>query len=397
MSAPQTPPPEPLPGTTGRRIVAILIILAGFILVATTLALTVSAGNPAGRDFIEYWTAAQRLVHHTSPYDWNGVLALEKSVGFGLERPEFWYSPPSSLLLALPLGWMDARTALQVWVVALFAALCLSLWLLARRLGAPDSLLPLAGLAFAPALACLQAGQVSLFMLLGLTLFLCFHDRLPLVAGAALLPCTLKPHLFLPFALVLGLWAILERRVRLLTGFAASLGAGCAVTLYFDPSVWTEYSSMMQTEGMLHEFVPTLAEMLRYLIRRDTVWLQFVPEVLGCAWAVFYYWHRRSRWDWMHDGIYVLLIAAICRPYGWFFDEAILLPGLLAAALAAHRQKRSLVPFAVAGMTALVLYIMKTPLAGTAYLWTTPAWSVCTFYGMYKRNSNRSSAAIGEP
>jgi hypothetical protein len=389
MPAPQTPSPEPVPAASlGRRLAAAAIVLAGFALISAVLASTVAAGNPAGRDFIEYWAAAQRLVHHASPYDWSGVLAVEKSAGFGLQRPEFWYSPPSSLFLALPLGWLSARAGLQLWVIVLFAALSLSLWMLTRRIGS-RSLLPLAGLAFAPALACLQAGQISLLMLLGLTIFLCFHDRLPLLAGAALVPCTLKPHLFLPFALVLAVWAIFGRRVQLLAGFAATLIFGCVVTLYFDPTAWSEYSRMMRTEGMLHEFVPTIAETLRYTIHRDFVWLQFVPEVFACGWALVYFRRHRAEWDWMYHGLHVLLVAAVCRPYGWFFDECVLLPALLVSANAAERRGRSLLPFALSAAIALSIYGVGSPLAGLDYLWTTPAWLACFLYGTHTEKGRK--------
>lgn len=368
-------------------MVAACIVLAGFLLVSAVLVLTLAPSNPAGRDFIEYWAAAQRLVHHASPYNWNGVLAVEKSAGFGLERPEFWYSPPSDLILALPLGYLSARTGLLLWVVGLFASLCLALWLLWRLEGRPNSLLPLAGLAFAPALACLQAGQISLLMLLGLTLFLSFHSTRPLLAGAAMLPCTLKPHLFLPFALVLLLWALLGRRFHLLLGFAAALAAGTAVTFYFDPHAWAEYSRMMQTEGMLHEFVPTLAESLRFAIHRNAVWIQFVPEVLACAWALWYFWAHRTHWDWMEQGLLVLLVAAVCRPYGWFFDESVLLPVVLAATLRTERSGRSLVPIVLAASAAFAVFLAGVPIAGPGYLWTTPAWLLCFLYATRKSNA----------
>ena len=50
---------------------------------------------------------------------------------------------------------------------------------------------------------CLQAGQISIVFLFGVVLFLLFYESRPWLAGAALVPCALKPHLFLPFAIVL--------------------------------------------------------------------------------------------------------------------------------------------------------------------------------------------------
>lgn len=372
-----------------QRLAAAAIGLAGFAFVSSLIAITVWPTHPGGRDFIEYWAAEQQLTHHLNPYDASGILRLEQSAGFANNRPEFWYSPPADLILALPLGWLDPRIGLVLWLIASFAALCLSLWLAWRLLGSPDTLIVLAGFAFAPALTCLQAGQISLFILLGLVLFLYFCRAHPLLAGAALLPCTLKPHLFLPFALCVVLWAIYQKKFRIFAGLAAALGAGFAATFYFDSSAWTEYARMIRTEGMLNEFAPTVGGALRWLISRNLVAIQFVPEGLACVWAIWYFWTRRDRWDWMEHGMLVLMVSAFCRPYGWFFDESVLLPALLAAALHAQRDGRSLVPIGLVAAAALVESFNSPAILSAAYIWTTPAWLACYLYATRKKIAPR--------
>ncbi len=373
----------------GQWIGMAAIGLAGFSFVSAVIAISVAPTAPGGRDFIEYWAAEQQLVHHANPYDAGATLQLEQANGFHKNRPEFWYSPPADLILALPLGWLNARHGLLAWLIASFAALCLSIGLAWRLNGYPDTLIVLLGFAFAPALNCMQAGQISLFMLLGLMLFLTFWDSLPLVAGAALLPCTLKPHLFLPFALCVLLWAVYKRKFQLIAGLAAALALGCAVTFYFDSAAWSEYARMMRGEGMLNEFMPTVSGALRFLVDRNAVWIQFAPEVLACGWALWFFWTRRNRWNWMQEGMLVLMVSALCRPYGWFFDESVLLPALLTAALHSQRTGRSLVPLGLVATAALIESFYSPAILSAAYLWTTPAWFACYLYATRKKIAPR--------
>ncbi len=350
------------------------MVAVAFCIVAAEIDFTVRNQVPANRDFIEYWAAEQGLVHHANPYDWAATLQEQRSVGLVNGRPEFWYSPPADLILALPFGYVSARTGLLLWMPFNFALLSVSIWMLWCLHGKPNSLLYLLGFLFAPELVCIQAGQISFFFLFGIMLFLTFHESKPWLAGAALLPCTLKPHLFLAFGVALILWIVVRKAYGILGGFLAAIAAGTAITFCYDPHAWSQYSAMMKSEGMLHEFVPTLSETLRYMIDRDAVWLQFVPCVLGSCWAVWYFWSRRGCWNWMDHGLLLLLVSALCRPYGWIFDESVLMPAVMTGVIRARQSGRSLWPIAIIGALALFEAFQSVKITSTLYLWTTPAW-----------------------
>jgi hypothetical protein len=49
------------------------------------------------------------------------------------------------------------------------------------------------------------------------------------------------PHLFLPFGIVLILWATITRSYKLLVGTAIALGVSTVIALILDPLVWTHY------------------------------------------------------------------------------------------------------------------------------------------------------------
>lgn len=305
------------------------MIALGTLLVTAILLLGIKGTRPGARDFIEYWAAEQQLVHGRNPWDPAAILALERPEGFDENRAELWYSPPPALFLALPLGFMSAETGMLVWAAILFILFSASVWLIWSLNGRPPTLLHLFGYVFAPALVCFEAGQISILFLFGVVLFLCWHERWPLAAGAALVPCALKPHLFLPLAVALLLWLIWQKAYGVIAGFCLSLAAGTAIAFFFDRAAWTQYLGMVRSERLLHEYAPTVGQAFRDAIDRDAGWLQFVPEFAACTWAAWFFWTRRHRWKWMDQGMLVLLVSVVCRPYGWFFDEAVLLPAVM--------------------------------------------------------------------
>jgi hypothetical protein len=131
------------------------------------------------------------------------------------------WNPPSALLL-VPLGFLGPIAGELLWSLLLLA--CLIVWVRMVWImhGCPMNQLHLLGYSFAPALACLLAGQVSFFVLLGLALFLRLHRSSPFLAGVSLWLCMLKPNMFLPFGVVLLVWAIITRSYRLLVGTAVA-------------------------------------------------------------------------------------------------------------------------------------------------------------------------------
>jgi hypothetical protein len=156
-------------------------------------------------------------------------------------------NPPSALLLVLPLGLLGAKTADLLWLLLLLVCLAASVRLVWIMHGCPKNQVHWLGYSFALALVCLLAGQVSIFVLLGLVLFLRLHRTRPILGGVSLWLCLLMPHLFLPFGIVLILWATITRSYKLLVGTAIALGVSTVIALILDPLVWTHYRQMMST------------------------------------------------------------------------------------------------------------------------------------------------------
>jgi|WetSurMetagenome_2_1015567.scaffolds.fasta_scaffold154080_1 hypothetical protein len=370
-----------------RILAAAAIVAAGFAFVLCLFIAQLSDKNAAGRDFIEYWASAQLLVHGANPYDPAAILRIERTVGLDRDEPKVTPSPPLILLLALPLGFVSAKTGLILWLLALLACLMASILLLWHLNGCPPSGYHWIGIAFAPALASMMAGQISIFLLLALVLFLYWNRSRPWLTGAVLLPCALKPHLFLPFAMALLLWVISRKAYRILAGFAAALAVSYALTLYLDHNVWAEYVQLSHSMRVLSVFIPTLSESFRFLVNRDTVWLQFVPAAVACVWAIWYFWTRRDRWNWMDQGMLVLLVSVVCAPYAFFYDEAVLLPAVLVSVYRADSLRHSLLPFALIAGAALFEVMAAIQLTSSFYLWTAPAWLAWYLYATWEKGA----------
>ncbi|HEX4030841.1 MAG TPA: glycosyltransferase family 87 protein [Terracidiphilus sp.] len=365
---------SPVTKSPWRVFAVVFMIAAGACFVAGVEYYSVNDQQTTGRDFIQYWAIGRQLDHGANPYDVPAIVALEQSVGLGAAQPRISLSPPTVLWPMLPLGLLSPRIGFIVWSFVELGCLSIAMWLLWRLNGCPESRIHLFTYAYAPALVCLMSGQLGIFLLLAVVSFLYLHPTRPALAGAALLPCALKPHLFLVLVAVLLLWIVHRGTFRVLFGFLAALAASCAITLAIDVHVWSQYFDMMHSTRVLQVFIPTFGVVLRCLVDNKAPSLQFIPAAVGAVWAGWWFWTRRNRWDWMDQGLWLLLVSDVCAPYGYFTDECILLPFILAAFYRATASGRSFLPLALINAAALIEVLAGVNIISPYFLWTTPAW-----------------------
>lgn len=362
-------------GTVGRKIAAVFILLAGFCFVgAIDWLMTPARTVGQGGDYIGYWAAGQRLAHRQDPYNLEEVLALEQAHGFSHREPSITPSPPAAWVLLLPLGWMSAKTGVVLWEMLALASVGLSLRLMFEMHGRPNTLLYLLGFIFAPVIVCLVGGQLGIFFLLSITLFLYLLDTRPFLAGAALLPIALKPHLFFAFGVVLLLWAVHRKKPLPLFGFLAALAASVTITMVYDPHIWPQYLHMWRTGSVKVRVTPTLSVAFRFLINGNAHWLEFVPALAAAVWGLWFYFTRRDRWRWLDHGLVVLLVSVMCAPYAWFTDESVLLVAVMTAAIRARSSWKPLLIVALPAAAALAEVLRAVDIKNHGYIWTTPAW-----------------------
>ena len=366
-----------------RRVVAGLIMASAAAFVVVVFALTLKPSTISGSDFIQYWSAGVQVAHHANPYDPQGLLEVERRNGLNDTAPTISISPPVALEFALLLGLVSAKTGFILWVMAQLASVLISVWLLWRMFGRPDSRYHLIGLVFAPVIACLMAGQLGAFFLLGFVLFLYFGQTHPFWAGACLAPFALKPHLVVVFGLTLLVACFVRRRFAVMAGAMVATGVTCGLSVWLDPHAWAHYAALVAHLRVNDVFLPTIGVALRFAIRRSAVWIEFVPEIVACTWAVWYLLTRGSRWNWLEDGSLVMVVSVLAAPYAWLTDQAVVLPAVLGAIYATRRRGPVLAAFAVIEL-AMIVQLVKVPsLPSAAYLWTAPIWLVWVLWARH--------------
>ncbi len=369
----------------------IVCMMAAAILTVSILALTRSIRGEGTSDFVEYWAAGQLLTHGGNPYEAEAAFQLEREVGRGTEVPEVIFSPPPILVLVAPLGLVGGRVGAVLWMVLLIACLAISirlLWILhGRRSGGVHLLC----YCYAPALACLMSGQIGVVLLFGVVLFFYLYEPWPALSGAALAVCIVKPHLFLPFGLVLLVWALHNKRYRILAGISIGLFAACALPVCLDPHVWTQYARVVSAAKPAELPVPTLSRMFRLLIDRDAAWVQFVPEFANCCWALWYFWSRRDRWNWLEHGSLLLLVSVACAPYAWFTDEVILIPAIMLGLYRSVESRRSLLLFGLIAGVELTELLKGLWITTPYFIWSIPAWFAWYVYASRRSGEERLS------
>lgn len=375
-----------------RMLAAGGIIAAGACLVTLIYALSLTDQNATERDFIQYWAAEQQLAHGANPYDVSAIYRLERSRGMEEDFPKVTVSPPIAFFLAAPLGYVSAKTGLVLWLLLTLGCAALAMLLLWLLHGRPESRWHVLVFVFPPTLSCLMAGQLGVFFLLEVTAFLYWRRTRPWLAGAALALCALKPHLFLPALVVLVLESAVRRSFRALGGLVAALAVCCGLTLAMDGQIWAQYGEMLHAARLMDVFIPTLSVGLRFALDHSARWIEFAPEACACAWAAWFYWARRARWEWTRDGLLVLAVSVVCAPYAWFTDEAVMFPAILAGIYAREKSVRAWVLLGLITAACFVGVFREMQLPSAFYLWTAPAWLGWYLYA--SRGNQSASAAI---
>jgi hypothetical protein len=238
-------------------------------------------------------------------------------------------------------------------------------------------------------------GQTALFALLGLVLFLRFYRTRPLLAGIALWLCSIKPHLFLPFGIVLIAWVLISRSYRVLAGAGIALAASFTLTWLLDPMAWSGYLAMMRAPAIEKEFIPCLSVVLRLWLRPDAIWLQYLLAGLTCTWAVIHYWCRRSQWNWQQDGYILLLMSLVMAPYCWPYDQVIAMPAILHSAYTT-RSRSMLATIALVNIPVVGALMIGIKISTPFYVFIAPTWLVL-YLGAQALSRGTNVAKLSNP
>ncbi len=289
-------------------------------------------------DFVEYWAAAKLTLNGQNPFDEALLLPLQQHAGRDTSEAIMMWNPPWALPAVLPLGLLPAREAQLLWLLIhlVVTGFCADrLWLLLGGTRERRWVGWAVAFAFMPTVFALSSGQISMFLLLGVVLFLeCERRGWQYLAGAATVLVAIKPHLAYLLWAGIAVDALARGRWRVIVGGAAT-GLACALLpLLYNPHVWQQYADALGNRPPAQWLSPTLGTILRMAFGAEFFRLQFASVALGLVWFAWYRWHKRHDWNWMEQLPLLLLVSFVTAPYGaWPFDMVLLLPAVFVLVL----------------------------------------------------------------
>ncbi len=254
-----------------RRGVRFLTAIVAFVVLTALLVplarATITWSQPSP-GFICYWSAAKLLASGRSPYDLEGLKAIQTELGWdkvaeGLGFFDYLpnYYPPSLLsavtVLLVPLGFTTARIT---WLVAsaelLFVVGCMLRSLLPSMAGkVPMLLIPV----FCLSIVSVLVGQVTALMLFAIVaVWKLLDERWDRTAGWLLAWAVIKPSLMAVLVFAILLWSGRRGRWRVVQGFVGGVVALFTVSTWLVPGWPLQLLTAMSTTSFVTATFPSI-------------------------------------------------------------------------------------------------------------------------------------------
>ena len=312
-----------------RYHVLILIALTGVLGLLGTRLLTESEyGSLGTTDFIQYWSAASLLMDGKDPYDPKLLQAVQQHLGRTRSEPLRMWNPPWLLVTLLPVLSFDFGLATVLWLTINLAIILFSgsfIWrFFGGSTGAGMLVAWITSVSFFPFLLCWGVGQTSCLILLGVVLFL-WSDRIgnpwPGAAGLLLISC--KPQNVYLFCLVVAVWVLLEKNWKLPAASAVLLGGAAGILTLLRPPWVADYLRALE-QPPLYWATPTVGGILREYFSIQSSAVQYLPPlVIGGAALLLI--SRQPKIVWRSNISLILLVSSLSSPFGWSYDQVLLL------------------------------------------------------------------------
>lgn len=324
-------------------------------------------------DFVVLWAPARALLQGENPYSPSVLRAIATEIGWAPERKLLlMYHPPTMLGLFSPIGLLDYHSARLLWLVLSCLLVLFATVITWGLLNAPRSYLPKAiavSFLFIPSLRALGVGQCTPLILaaLAVLLFASLHQR-HFLWGTAIAVIALKPHIAYLILGIAGAFAVQKRWWQGLLSAICVSGILALLALGIRPSVFQEWYHLVSQEPPAHYASTSWGIMLRVFFGTERFWLQFIPPLLGTVWGCWFYWTKRSSFDWLTDGMIVILVSLLSFPYGWDYDYILAVIPVLAILCRASQSGLASITFFVVSFSAFcgILIFM---LAASDYQW----------------------------
>jgi hypothetical protein len=357
-----------------------------------TFSALVSAQPPTviePRDFVEYWSAARVHAAGRNAYDGDLLLPLQREMSGEPERVEavMLWTPPWTLPLYTPFGMLAPHEAHLAWLAVQITLTLVAILLLMRVYGAGQSLhIHLAVFGYLILTTCefhwnIAFGQNMGILTFGLAGFLyCRVRSYPFAAGLLGALTAVKPHLLLPFAMLLLMDVRSVAGRRVLYGGACMIALGSVLAVVSNTQVFQDYLNGLQGQTSKAQVsvkdwqLPLFSYRFRMAVDESVFRWQFLPVALLCLGYAGYRDTLNKPWDWREQLPVVVLLSLLAAPYGgWIFDLTLLLVPIVAGLYRVIRTDRAM--FIVLGFAALVpRYLFELRIESLEEGWFITPW-----------------------
>jgi hypothetical protein len=287
------------------------------------------------QDFLAYWSSAHLLATGGNPYNPESLKSIESTIkpeinhdeGVGLQV----WNPPWLLLLLLPIGFLSFPIAAKVWIVVnvlLLGITFVIVWITFLNTTSDKGFVYIlgAGFLFSPTLNLIGLGQITSIVLISLILGVWFlKSGYYLFGGFILLFTTVKPHLVYLVLLLIFVWVIRHRHWKVFLGMLAGVLLSVILISLILPGWFTSYVQLITRFPYRQVDTTTLGAFMAYQF--NTKIFNYVGVFLLPL--VFPLQHSLDRRDWLTTLNLALLISLPLSPYGFSFDEILLIPAII--------------------------------------------------------------------
>jgi hypothetical protein len=284
------------------------------------------------------------------------------------------------LPLIVPFGLLSFSAGKALWFLIGLALVFVSVHWLWDLYGTSDDrwISWLVAVTFLPVAVVLAIGQIGPLILFGLAGYLRFEARhMDYLAGAFLFLTALKPHLVFLVWIALLLCGLFQRRWRPLAALLAALAGACFLAVLLDHRAFQQYVGLFEAKKIAFQETPTLGGLLRRISAIPA--MQYLPLAVAAVWFAVYWKRWRSSWEWRYRLPTLLLVSMTTASYAWFFDQVVLLPGVLYATVLLLRSQRHVLLGAIVAYLAIngfTLFLLLNHRTVFYYSWTALAWLV---------------------
>ena len=310
------------------RILMLILLLGILGVLGTRLVNESHYGGLGTADFIQYWSAASLLIDGKDPYDPGLLLKVQQDLGRTHPQPLRMWNPPWLLIVLLPVLSFDFGLSTAVWLTINLGIILFSgtfIWrFFGGSTGAALLVAWITSVSFFPFLLCWGVGQTSCLVLLGVVLFL-LSDRVgnPWLGAAGLMLVSCKPQNVYLFCLIVAVWVLRERNWKLPAASVVLLGVAAGILTLLRPPWAADYLRALE-QPPLYWATPTVGGILREYFSIQSSAVQYLPPLVTAA-ATLLWISRHPKIVWRSSISLVLLVSSLSSPFGWSYDQVLLL------------------------------------------------------------------------